>query len=104
MKSYWLTFQVNLCFPLFCNFRKKVPRPKWTIYKHKSDKNKKCVSVGNFKILSVTCSASAAYTSLCRGLKYLLKVGYIILDNLNLARFLISNTVFCCKMETLPNA
>ena len=37
----------------FCNFRKKGSRPKWTIYKHESEKNKKCLRVGNFGILSV---------------------------------------------------
>ena len=43
--------------------------PKWTIYKHVSNKNKKYLSVGNFGILSVVCNATAAYTSLFRNLK-----------------------------------
>ena len=38
-------------FPLFATYGKKTPGPKWTIYKHKSDKDKKCLSNGNFRIL-----------------------------------------------------
>ena len=39
-----------------------------------------CLSViSAFCLLSVICSAYVAYTSLCIGLKYLLKVQYIIL-------------------------
>ena len=55
MKLYYIFFyfSVNLCFHYFCDFQKKDPRPKWTIYKHESGKNKKCLSVGNFGILSV---------------------------------------------------
>ena len=33
--------------PIYVNARKKGPRPKWTIYKHEPDKNKKCLSVNN---------------------------------------------------------
>ena len=43
----------TLCSNYFCNFWKKGPRPKWTIYKHISDNSKKCLSVGSFEILSV---------------------------------------------------
>ena len=43
-------------FPIFLQLPKKGLRPKWTIYKHVSDKSKKCLSVGNFGILSVVCS------------------------------------------------
>ena len=55
--------------PLFLQLSEKGPKPKWTIYKHVSDKNKKCLSVGNFEILSVVlrlsvCIVSTAYTSL----------------------------------------
>ena len=61
-------------FPLFCKFRKEdVLYPnELCIYKHVSD--------GNFGFLPVVCNASAAYTRLCKGLKYLLKVRYIILN------------------------
>ena len=39
-------FSVNLFSHFFVTFRKKDPRPKWTLYKHKSDKNKKyCLSI-----------------------------------------------------------
>ena len=50
--------------------------PKWTLYKHGSNKYKKFMSVGNFGILSVVCIASIAYLRLCRGLKFLLKIQY----------------------------
>ena len=39
-------------------------------------------------LFCVVCSASAAYISLCKGLKYLLKVSYIIQDYPNVAGFL----------------
>ena len=51
--SLWFIFIINLCRLFFCNFRKKGPRPKWTIYKHVSDNSKKCLSVGNSGILFV---------------------------------------------------
>ena len=75
-------------------FYSKSPRPKWIIYKHVSDESKKCLSVGNARILSVVCEQSPAFPSICRGLEYLLKVRYIILVVPNVAGFLISNTVF----------
>ena len=64
---------------IFATSRKSGPRPKWTIYKHISDNSSSSSSI---------CSASTAYTSLCRGLKYLLKVRYIISNHPNVARFL----------------
>ena len=33
----------------------KRPRPKWTIFNHHSDKNKKYLSDGNFEISTVSC-------------------------------------------------
>ena len=50
---------------------------------------------------SIGCLWSPSYTS-CRGLKYLLKVVYILLVYFNMAGFSISNTVFYYRMETLP--
>ena len=44
-------FSVNLCYHYFCNFQIEIS--KWTIFKHESDKNKKCLSVGNFENLSI---------------------------------------------------
>ena len=49
------------------------PLPKCTVYihnkyKHESDRNKECLSVGNFGILYVVCSAPTDYTSLSRSL------------------------------------
>ena len=98
----------------FCDFRKKGPRPKWTIYKHVSDNSKKCLSVGNSEILSVVCRPSSAvvvvvvcvlapaYTSLCRELKYSPKVGYIIVVDPLWTGFLIFETVFLDRTATLP--
>ena len=47
------------------------------------------LSDGNFSILSalvvVACSVPSTYTRLYRGLEYLLKVRYIILDDPNVA-------------------
>ena len=49
-----------------------------------------CLSVIlEFCLLYVVCLSSTAYTDLCRGQKYLLKVRYIILNYPNVARFLI---------------
>ena len=77
--DFWITFhvlgQVNLYSHYLRLPEKKDPRPKWTIYKHISYKNKPFLSVSSFRILSVVvviCSAPTAYTSLYRGLKYLL--------------------------------
>ena len=62
--------------PNVFDFQKKDPIPKWTIYKYESDKNKKCLYVGNFGILPVV-------------VLYLLKIPYFIHDNSNVAGFLI---------------
>ena len=48
----------------------------------------------------VICSASTAYTSLCRSLKHLLKVKYIILNYLKMARFLIFETLCLGRAKT----
>ena len=71
----------------FWDFRKNDPRPKWTIYKHISNKS--------------VCVLVSAYTSLCRGLKYLINIRYIILVDSNGARFLIFKTVFLGRSATL---
>ena len=104
LKHFWFTFQVNLWSHCFHDFQKKDPRPKWVIiHKHESDKNKKCLSLGNFGVLSVivVCSAPIALTSLGRGLKYLLKVPYIILDYPNVSEFLIFQTLCLGSSKTL---
>ena len=68
-----------------------------------SDKNKKCLSVGNFGILSVViCSASTAYTSLCRGWKYLLKMPYFIKYYLSVAGFSIFETLCLSRLKNSP--
>ena len=51
--------------------------------------NKKNLSVGNFRILSVVVVVVVAYTNLSRGFKYLLKIPYFIQNYLNVAEFLI---------------
>ena len=102
-KALWFTFIVNLCRHFF-HFRKK--GPKWTIYKHVSDKTKKCLSVGNFGIQTIVCVLAPTYT-LCRSLKYLLKVRYIILIRPQRSRIFdfqdrfsrqVGNTALCLKI------
>ena len=84
MFSFLVYFTSKPMFPLLLRLPEKKLKPiKWAIYKH--DINKKCLSVGNSGILSVVvCSASVTYTSLCRGLKYVLKLCYITLVYFNL--------------------
>ena len=101
----WGYFYSNSMFPLFLQF----PRPKWTIYKHVSDNPKNCLTVGNFGVLSfvcgllsVFCSASAAYISLWRDLKYWLKVRYIILVYSKMTLFLVFETLCLGRAKTLP--
>ena len=69
------------------------------IYKHISNKSKKCLSFDNSGILSVVCLCPSAYTSLCRGLKYLLKARYIVLDFLFLTLYFlrVGNTTLFLK-------
>ena len=100
------------CFMLYVNqcshpyiFAKDSISYIWIIWKLKSDKIRNiCLSVILefclllFLLVVGDCSASTAYTSLCRGLK----VQYIILVYPVVTEFLISNTAFCCGMETLP--
>ena len=72
---------------------------------HVSDKNKKNVclwEISEFCLLSVDCSPTAAYTSLCRDQKYLLKLRYIILVYLNVTGFLIFETICLGRSKTLP--
>ena len=61
-----------------------------------------CLSaISEFCLSVVVCSASTTYTSLCRGLKYLLKVRFIILVYPNVARFSIFKTLCLGKSKTL---
>ena len=55
----------------------------------------------NSKKCLFVCSASTAYTSFCRSLKYLLKVRYIILIYPIVARFLIFKTHCLGRAKTL---
>ena len=52
--------------------------------------------------LSSVCVLAPAYTSLCRGLEYLLKVRYIILVDPLKNGFSIFDTIFGYRMETVP--
>ena len=88
----WLSS--NPMFPLFFQLLEKCPWPKWTIYKHESDKNRKC--------LSVCCYLWPTYTSLCRGLKKLLKVPYIIQDYPTEPGFFIFEILCLDTSKTLP--
>ena len=96
-------FSVTLCSHYFCNFRKKVLDPNGPyISTFQTILRNFCLSViSEFWLSSVVCSASPAYTGLCRGLKYLLKVRYIILNDPNVARFLIFETLCWGRAKTL---
>ena len=99
-------FLVNLCFHYFCDLGLGSQTPKRTIYMHESNKNKKCLTASNFRILSVVvevCSPPTAYTSYGKGLKYLLKVRFIILIDHTVAEFLIFGIVLLGLSATLPN-
>ena len=48
-------FQLTYVPIIFTTYRKKGPRPRWTIYKNELNKNKRCLSVSIFGILSVVC-------------------------------------------------
>ena len=50
----------------------------------------------------VVCSASTAYTSLYRGLKYLLEIPYFIQDYLEVVGFLNFETLCLGRSKTLP--
>ena len=75
---FWFTFIVNLCRQFF-PISEKGSIPNWTIYKHNSDKSKKFLAVGKSEILSDVCGQLLAYTSLYRGLEYLVEVRDVIL-------------------------
>ena len=80
-------------FLLFLRLPEKGPRSKWTIYKHESDKNKKCLSSC---LSSVAClQPTPAYV------EALLKIPYFILGYPNIARFLIFETLCLCRTKTL---
>ena len=42
--SYWFIFQSAYVLTAFVTSKKKWPMPKWSINKHESDKNEKCLS------------------------------------------------------------
>ena len=93
------TWFIMVCFlskpmlPLFFgNFRKKVLNP-----------NGPYIGTNQITMRNVFMSvcSSSTYTWLCRGLKYLLKVPYIIQDYLNVVEFLISETLCLGRSKTL---
>ena len=98
-KVFWVTFQVTLCSYYFCNFRKKVldPNGPYISTFHTILRNV-CLSVISEFCLSLS---STAYTSLCRDLKYLLEVRYIIPNDPYVARFLISKSLCLGRAKTL---
>ena len=55
LESPFCGLSVLIIFYFFCDFQ---IRPKWTTYKHESDKNKKFLSVFNFGILSIIVNTS----------------------------------------------
>ena len=93
-------------FPLFLQLPEKmVLDPNWPyISTFQTILRNVCLSIISEFCLSVgrsVCRASTAYTSFCRGLKYLLKVRYIILNYPNVARFLISEILCLGRAKIL---
>ena len=79
--------------PLFLRLPEKGLIPKWTIYKHVSNNSKKCLSVGNFGILSVVyCLRPEIFTK---------STIYIIQDYPNMTGFLIFETLCLGRSKTL---
>ena len=54
-----LLVHINFVVPTIFATSGKKTRPKWAIYKYVLDNSKKCLSVGNFGILSVVCLSVA---------------------------------------------
>ena len=104
--SEWFYFfgllfkRIYVILTIFTIFGKKGPRPKWNMYNHESVKNKKYLSVSSYEIVSA-CSASTVYTSLCRGIKYLLEVMYFILVYCNVVGFWIIGNLCLGSSKTL---
>ena len=90
---FWFTFIVNLWRQFFCNFRKKVLN--WNVYKHVSDQ---FVGILEF-YLSTFCVLAPAFVE-AQNIHQ--KARCIIVVDPKRAGFLISNTVFCYGIETLP--
>ena len=83
-------------------FQKKSSRPKWAMYKHELEKIRNACLFVISEFCITVCSASTAYTRLCRGLKYLLKVPYIITNYPNVVGFLIFETLCLGSLKILP--
>ena len=108
-----ILFCFGLLLVYLCRFFfEKEPRPKWTIYKHVSDKSKKCLSLVILKFCLSSVAVvivhvlAPAYTSLSRSLDYLSKVRYnIVIDPLRDGFFnfrdrfsgQVGNTALCLK-------
>ena len=97
---FWVTFQLPYFSTIFVTSGKKILDPNGPYISTFQTIKKNCLSVGRSACRSV-CHASTAYTSVCRGLKYLLKVRYIILNYPNVARFLIFETLCLRRAKTL---
>ena len=100
--SFWFTFQGSLCSHYFWNFERNGPKPKWTQMFQTILRNVWLLVILEFCLLSVVCNASAAYISLCKDIKYLLKIPYIIQNSPNMAGFFIFSTLCLGKWKTFP--
>ena len=102
MMLLWLPFIVNFCRRSFCDFRTKRSQTKKT-YLNMFQTNLRDVCLSVTLEFYLTFVLAPAYTSFCKGLKYSLKVRYIILAPPNVAGFLIfesvllGNAVICLK-------
>ena len=94
----WVTFQVTLCFNYFFRLpEEKVLDPKGSYIRMFQTKIRNiCLSViSEYFLLSVVCNVTAAYTTLCGGLRGLLVYSSV-------AQFLIFKTLCLDRSKTLP--
>ena len=89
IKSFVYMSDVILCAYTCDNFVRRV-------------KNFHVIFGAKYILLGIWCYFEIYIFSLCRGLIYLLKVGYIILVDPNETGFLIFETVFLFRTPTLP--
>ena len=100
MFRYIFRAYCNMTFSNNKYFQKERSR---TICKHESDKNKKCLPVGNFEILSVAVVVVYSKPKLTKAYveiwNFYLKISNFILDSPKLAIFLIFDSIFWASRQ-----
>ena len=107
MKCLWFIFIINLCRQFFAVFERNVLDPNWPyISTFQTILIIVCLSVIVEFCLSssivLACVLAPAYTSLCRGMEYLLKVRYIIVVDPNRSGFWFSRQFFWAEWQHSP--